>query len=63
MRKTSGNGQMCGRNWIRTQKQRQTAMHEVHDEKLSQLVSLGGWLRGHGSIDLVVKQHFPKNGD
>src|SRR6266516_3430253 len=30
----------------RTQNSVQQAMNEVHDEKLSQLVSLGGWLRG-----------------
>src|SRR3954453_13900517 len=41
------------RNWNnvrreldRTQNSVQQAMNEVHDEKLSQLVSLGGWLRG-----------------
>jgi hypothetical protein len=41
------------RNWPgvrqeldRTQNSVQQAMNEVHDEKLSQLVSLGGWLRG-----------------
>src|SRR3982750_1410929 len=39
------------RNWVgvrqeldRTQNSVQTAMNEVHDEKLSHLVSLGGWL-------------------
>src|SRR5213080_1792379 len=30
----------------RTQSSVQAAMNEVHDENLSQLVSLGGWLRG-----------------
>jgi hypothetical protein len=41
------------RNWKgvrqeldKTQNSVQQAMNEVHDEKLSQLVSLGGWLRG-----------------
>ena len=43
------------RNWEnvrqeldRTQNSVQQAMNEVHDEKLSQLVSLGGWLREIG---------------
>jgi hypothetical protein len=53
------------RNWEnvrqeldRTQNSVQQAMNEVHDEKLSQLVSLGGWLRGHGSIDLSGEAAF-----
>ena len=47
------------RNWEnvrqeldRTQNSVQQAMNEVHDEKLSQLVSLGRLAEGHGSIDL-----------
>ena len=46
------------RNWPavrqeldRTQNSVQQAMNEVHDEKLSQLVSLGGWLRGTAGFD------------
>ena len=49
------------RNWDgvrqeldRTQNSVQQAMNEVHDEKLSQLVSLGGWLRGTEVLTSVV---------
>jgi hypothetical protein len=34
----------------------------VHDEKLSQLVSLGGWLRGTEVLTSVVKEHFSRDG-
>src|SRR6187401_3773851 len=57
------------RNWEnvrqeldRTQNSVQQAMNEVHDEKLSQLVSLGGWLRGTEVLTSVVKQHFSTDG-
>src|SRR5256714_5682014 len=57
------------RNWAnvrqeldRTQNSVQQAMNEVHDEKLSQLVSLGGWLRGTELLTSVVKQHFSNDG-
>jgi hypothetical protein len=57
------------RNWKnvrqeldRTQNSVQQAMNEVHDEKLSQLVSLGGWLRGTEVLTSVVKQHFSADG-
>src|SRR5881396_4291707 len=57
------------RNWEnvrqeldRTQNSVQQAMNEVHDEKLSQLVSLGGWLRGTELLTSVVKQHFSNDG-
>lgn len=57
------------RNWDnvrqeldRTQNSVQQAMNEVHDEKLSQLVSLGGWLRGTEVLTSVVKEHFSANG-
>src|SRR5256886_3744815 len=50
------------RNWAnvrreldRTQNSVQQAMNEVHDEKLSQLVSLGGWLRGTEVLTSVVR--------
>ncbi len=46
----------------RTQNSVQQAMNEVHDEKLSQLVSLGGWLRGTEVLTSVVKQHFSADG-
>src|SRR5947208_50866 len=46
----------------RTQNSVQQAMNEVHDEKLSQLVSLGGWLRGTEVLTSVVKQHFSTDG-
>src|ERR1700746_823091 len=57
------------RNWNnvrreldRTQNGVQQAMNEVHDEKLSQLVSLGGWLRGTEVLTSVVKQRFSNDG-
>src|SRR6201993_825339 len=57
------------RNWEnvrqeldRTENSVQQAMNEVHDEKLSQLVSLGGWLRGTEVLTSVVKQHFSADG-
>ena len=57
------------RNWEnvrqeldRTQNSVQQAMNEVHDEKLSQLVSLGGWLRGTEVLTSVVTQHFSADG-
>src|ERR1700751_3573508 len=46
----------------RTQNSVQKAMNEVHDEKLSQLVSLGGWLRGTEVLTSVVKEHFSSDG-
>lgn len=57
------------RNWVavrqeldRTQNSVQTAMNEVHDEKLSQLVSLGGWLRGTEVLTSVVNKRFSADG-
>src|SRR5262245_19008148 len=57
------------RNWEnvrqeldRTQNSVQQAMNEVHDEKLSQLVSLGGWLRGTEVLTSVVKHNFSNDG-
>jgi hypothetical protein len=57
------------RNWEnvrreldRTQNSVQQAMNEVHDEKLSQLVSLGGWLRGTEVLTSVVTEHFSADG-
>src|SRR5256714_12834463 len=46
----------------RTQNSVQQAMNEVHDEKLSQLVSLGGWLRGTEVLTSVVSRHFSADG-
>src|SRR5882724_3776844 len=46
----------------RTQNSVQQAMNEVHDEKLSQLVSLGGWLRGTEVLTSVVTEHFSSDG-
>ncbi len=46
----------------RTQNSVQQAMNEVHDEKLSQLVSLGGWLRGTEVLTAVVTKHFSTEG-
>src|SRR6266516_2346872 len=57
------------RNWEgvrqeldRTQNSVQQAMNEVHDEKLSQLVSLGVWLRGTEVLTSVVTKHFSNDG-
>src|SRR6476646_8164237 len=57
------------RNWAsvrqeldKTQNSVQQAMNEVHDEKLSQLVSLGGWLRGTQVLTSVVNQQCSKDG-
>ena len=57
------------RNWPsvrqeldRTQSSVQQAMNEVHDEKLSQLVSLGGWLRGTEVLTAVVNKRFSAEG-
>src|SRR5713226_6427595 len=46
----------------RTQNSVQQAMNEVHDEKLTQLVSLGGWLRGTQVLTSVVTKHFSADG-
>src|SRR5947209_15005816 len=46
----------------RTQNSVQQAMNEVHDQQLSQLVSLGGWLRGTEVLTAVVKKNFSPNG-
>jgi len=46
----------------RTQNSVQQAMNEVNDEKLSQLVSLGGWLRGTAVLTAVVTKHFSTEG-
>lgn len=46
----------------RTQNSVQQAMNEVRDEKLSQLVSLGGWLRGTQVLTSVVDRHFSVDG-
>jgi hypothetical protein len=37
-------------------------MNEVHDENLSQLVSLGGWLRGTEVLTAVVTRNFTQDG-
>ena len=57
------------RNWTnvrqeldRTQNSVQQAMNEVHDEKLSQLVSLGGWLRGTEVLTAVVSKRYSEDG-
>src|SRR5881394_27037 len=46
----------------RTQNSVQAAMNEVHDEKLSQLVSLGGWLRGTEVWTAVVTKRYSTEG-
>ena len=46
----------------RTQNSVQQAMDELQDQKLSQLVSLGGWLRGTQILTAVVDRHFSPEG-
>ncbi len=46
----------------RTQNSVQQAMNEVHDQQLSQLVSLGGWLRGTEVLTSVVTKNFSAGG-
>jgi len=46
----------------RTQSSVQGAMNELQDQKLSQLVSLGGWLRGTQILSAVVSKHFTQEG-
>src|ERR1051326_3101274 len=46
----------------RTQNSVQTAMNDLRDEKLSQLVSLGGWLRGTEVLTSVVTKNFTPDG-
>src|SRR5256714_4666610 len=46
----------------RTQNSVQQAMNEVQDQKLAQLVSLGGWLRGTQVLTAVVVKHFSTQG-
>src|SRR5213080_2861842 len=46
----------------RTQSSVQGAMNELQDQKLSQLVSLGGWLRGTQILTAVVRKHFTQEG-
>ena len=46
----------------RTQNSVQQAMNEVHDQQLSQLVSLGGWLRGTEVLTSVVTKNFSVSG-
>jgi hypothetical protein len=46
----------------RTQKSVQDAMNELGDQKLSQLVSLGGWLRGTEVLTSVVTKRFTPEG-
>ncbi len=57
------------RNWDgvrreldRTQNSVQQAMNELGDQKLSQLVSLGGWLRGTEVVTAVVDKHYSPEG-
>ena len=46
----------------RTQNSVQQAMNEVQDQKLSELVSLGGWLRGTQVLTSVVSKKFSHEG-
>src|SRR5581483_213807 len=45
-----------------TQNSVQQAMNEVKDQQLSQLVSLGGWLRGTEVLTAVVNKNYSVNG-
>jgi hypothetical protein len=44
------------------EKEVREAMRELNDEALSQLVSLGGWLRGTEALTDVVLQNYNKDG-
>jgi hypothetical protein len=46
----------------RTQNSVQQAMNELQDQKLSELVSLGGWLRGTQVLTSVVTKRFSQQG-
>src|SRR6266571_2653638 len=46
----------------RTQSSVQQAMNELQDQKLSELVSLGGWLRGTEVLTSVVSKQFSHEG-
>ena len=46
----------------RTQNSVQQAMNELQDQKLSELVSLGGWLRGTEVLTSVVSRQFSHEG-
>src|SRR5881275_3177761 len=46
----------------RTQNSVQQAMNEMQDQKLSQLVSLGGWLRGTEVLTSVVNHRYSDEG-
>ena len=46
----------------RTQNSVQQAMNELQDQKLSELVSLGGWLRGTQVLTTVVSKQFSHEG-
>lgn len=39
-----------------------TAMDEMNDQNLAQLVSLGGWLRGTDALTSIVSEHFTASG-
>ena len=45
-----------------TQNSVQQAMTEVQDQKLSELVSLGGWLRGTAVLTTVVSKRYSQEG-
>lgn len=46
----------------KTQRGVQDAMNELQDQKLSQLVSLGGWLRGTEILTAAVTKNFKEEG-
>ena len=46
----------------KAQREVQIAMGELKDEQVSQLVSLGGWLRGTEALTTVVLQSYSKDG-
>lgn len=46
----------------KTQRSVQDAMNELGDQKISQLVSLGGWLRGTEVLTAVVTNRFTPDG-
>jgi hypothetical protein len=46
------------KEWIGVDADLKAAMIELQSEQLSQLVSLGGWLRGAEALSTLVSQHY-----
>lgn len=46
------------KEWLGVDADLKAAMNELQSEQLSQLVSLGGWLRGAEALSALVSQHY-----